>query len=216
MTFVLTSNHGQSSGASFSIGTAQNVGDLMVVGAGNFSGTETISAISDSFGTVYNKFVFAGGGNTYALIWGNLAGTGANTMSVTWSAGSANVTEYGEFTGTAVAAAQDAAGKSASGTGTSTATPTFYTAGFSDLVVNFVYCPSGVTGFAFGGAWSTANIQSTSSGLGYQADVPANTTCTPSASWTGSSAWGSLVVAFKTPDRAIFTPTQMLGSGAMS
>jgi hypothetical protein len=198
MAFALTANKGTFAGGAgaFHIDAAAGTaGDLMVVGAFNTAGTVSISAISDTVGTTYSKFVFAGGGNTAAIIWGFLGASfssGGNSMTITWSAGQVDGAAYGEFNGSSVpGSSQDGAGQGVSFSGvTSIATPNITTTGADDLVLNFVWCNGGAP--TFGGSWSTANAAGLQ-GLAYQADKGPGT-YSPSATFA-SSTGESLCVA---------------------
>jgi hypothetical protein len=191
MAFTLTTNHGTTIGSG---GTAQNVGDLMIIGATNFNGSVTVSSIVDTFSTSYSNFRIAASGNTHIIAWGFLAGTGANTVTITWSAGTTSYTAYAEFTGASVSGStQDGTGQSTTGSAaTSTVLPNITTTGSDDLLINYVWANSGFT--SFGGSWSTA-VASGLTGLGYQADVAAGTY--PASATFASSTFGSLSVAFK-------------------
>jgi hypothetical protein len=71
---------------------------------GNFNGNVTISSLSDRLGSTWNHTGSTGGGNGYAFAWAFANGTGADTLTVTWSSGSTNFQAWGEFTGSGVAA----------------------------------------------------------------------------------------------------------------
>lgn len=200
MSFTVTANVGQvtPSGASpFAIGTAAGVGDLMIVGVVNeLANSLTISSISDTFSTTYSSFVFSGGGNTYAIVYGFLAGTGANTMTLTWSSGSTSLAVYTEFTGSSVSGATvDGAGQGVNGSGaaTGTTTPPITTAGTDDLVINYIWNNGDHPIYA--SPWNTAQSAYPSGGIGYQADVAAGT-YTPNATFAAGGVWGSLCLAF--------------------
>lgn len=204
--WMLTTNHGSgtaASGTAFSIGTAQNVGDLMVVALFNINGTYTVSGISDTVGTSYSSYVFTSGGTTWVYCWGFLAGTGANSFTITWSGGTSGFGDYAEFTGTSVSGSViDGTGHGAEGTAASTVTtPTITTTGTDDLVLNFFFSQGGTT--SVGSPWSTA---ATGQGiLAYLPDVGAST-YTPNGAITASGVWGSICIAFKAPTIAAVTP----------
>jgi hypothetical protein len=206
--FALTTNHGTQTSA-FGTGTVQAAGDLLVVGLWNFNSTCTLTALQDTIGTSYTIKTVSVTGAGFGLGWGFAGGTGANSLTtMTWSnAAATTFGSYAEFNGTSVSGATaDGVGAAISGTsGTSIATPTYTTLGSDDLIVNFAAPASSVSAFAFAGGWIPAAVSASFGGIAYQADVGA-ATYTPSASWTTSTIWGSIVVAFKAVDSQTILP----------
>lgn len=198
MAFTLTTNKGTNAGgASFSIGTALTAGDLMVVGCSNTNASETITGATDTLGSTWHNFTFGSSGSTFAILWAALGGTGANSLTVTWSgAGTAGDVIFGEFTGTSVSGAtQDGTGQGdhPASTVTNVVTPTITTTGADDLLLNYVWDNNGAG--TFSSPWTA--IGSTGAGfLGYDADVTAGTYA-PNATVTSGGFCASVVVAIQ-------------------
>lgn len=197
MAFTLTANHGTKTSA-YGTGTVLATGDLLAVGLWNFNATSTLTAISDTVGTSWTTVTIGGNGCGFALSWGFAGGTGANSLTTTWNTGTTTFEAYAEFNGSSVSGATaDGTGAGVTGSGTSVVQSGYTTSGSDDLVLNFAAPASGGTSaFAFGGSWVNAAVSTSFGGIGYQADVAAGT-YTPSASWTGSSPWGSIILALK-------------------
>jgi hypothetical protein len=208
MAFNLTSIHGTNNTSTISMGSVTG-GDLLVVCELNTSGSGlTISAFTDTVGTVYNRTLQndSGGGNTLVTAWGFAGGSGSNSVTITWSVGTTGRGAWAQFDGSSVpGCVVDVAPVIATGSGTSITTPSITTAGADDLVLNYVDQNNGTT--TFNSPWSTAASASFVGGIAYQADVvPGAYAANATIGTTG--AWRSISFALQAVP-VVFRPRRM-------